>query len=93
MNGKVTYKFLAILNLFAASNHLLNRGSADCLPPTIDRAQYAEDIGKFFVQKIVNIKSRLDCHGAVNYHKPDTGGTESSSVDLTEFEMLTGNKM
>ena len=41
--------------LFAASNRLLNRGSADCLPPTIDRAQFAEEIGKFFIQKIVNI--------------------------------------
>ena len=39
--------------LFAASNRLLNRGSSDCLPLTIDRAQFAEDIGKFFVQKIV----------------------------------------
>ena len=27
--------------LFAAGNRLLNRGSADCLPPTIDRAQFA----------------------------------------------------
>ena len=34
--------------LFAASNRLLNRGSADVLPPTIDRAQFAEDTGKFF---------------------------------------------
>ena len=56
--------------LFAASNRLLNRGSADCLPPTVDRPQFAEDIGKFFVQKIVHIRSRLDCHGAVNYHNP-----------------------
>ena len=75
--------------LFAASNRLLNRGSADCLPPTIDRAQFAEDIGKFFVQKIVNIRSRLDCHGAVNYHKPDIEGIESSFVYLTGFKMLT----
>ena len=35
--------------LFAASNRLLNRGSADCLPPTIDTAQFAEDIGKFSI--------------------------------------------
>ena len=75
--------------LFAASNRLLNRGSADCLPPTIDRAQFAEDIGKFFVQKIVNIRSRLDSHGAVNYHKPDIEGIESSFVHLTEFKILT----
>ena len=75
--------------LFAASNRLLNRGSADCLPPTIDRAQFPEDIGKFFVQKIVNIRSRLDCHGAVNYHKPDLESIESSFVHLTEFKMLT----
>ena len=75
--------------LFAASNRLLNRGSADCLPPTIDKAQFAEDIGKFFVQKIVNIRSRLNCHGAIDSHKPDTEDTESSFVHLTEFEMLT----
>ena len=75
--------------LFAASNRLLNRGSADCLPPTIDRAQFAEDIGKFFIQKTVNIRSRLDCHSAVNYHKPDKEGIESSFVHLTEFKMLT----
>ena len=35
--------------LFAASNRLLNRGSADCLPSTIDTAQFAEDIGKFSI--------------------------------------------
>lgn len=35
--------------LFAASNRLPNRGSADCLPPTIDTAQFAEDIGKFSI--------------------------------------------
>ena len=75
--------------LFAASNRLLNRGSSDCLPPTIDRAQFAEGIRKFFVQKIVNIRSRLDCHGAVNYHKPDIEGIESSFVYLTGFKMLT----
>ena len=75
--------------LFAASNRLLNRGSADFLPPTIDRAQFAEDTGKFFVQKIVHIRSRLDCHSAVNYHKPDIEGIESSFVHLTEFKMLT----
>ena len=46
--------------LFAASNRLLNRASADCLLPTIDRAQFAEDIGKFIVQKIVNIRSRFE---------------------------------
>ena len=56
--------------LFAAGNRLLNRGSADWLPLTTDRAQFAEDIGKFFVQKIEHMRSRLDCHGAVNYHKP-----------------------
>ena len=50
--------------LFAASNRLLNRGSADCLPPTIDRAQFAEDFGKFFVRKIVNISSRLVSYAA-----------------------------
>ena len=43
--------------LFAASNRLLNRGSTDCLPLTIDKAQFADDIGMFFVQKIVNIES------------------------------------
>ena len=50
--------------------------------------QFAEDIAKFLVQKIVNNRSRLDCHGAVNYHKPDIEGIESSFVHLTEFEML-----
>ena len=37
----------------------------------------------------MNIGSCLDCHGAVNYHKPDTEGIESSFVHFTEFEMLT----
>ena len=75
--------------LFAASNRLLNRGSADCLPPTIDKAQFAEDIGKFFVQKIVDIRSRLDSQGDADYHKHDTEDIESSFVHLTEFQMLT----
>ena len=75
--------------LFAVSNRLLNRGSVDCLPPTIDKAQFAEDIGKLFVQKIVNIRSRLNGHGAIDCHKPDTEDTESSFVHLTESEMLT----
>ena len=75
--------------LFVASNRLLNRGSADCLPPTIDKAQFAEDIRKFFVQKIVNIRSRLNSDGAADYHKHDKEGIESSFIHLTEFEMLT----
>ena len=37
----------------------------------------------------MHIRSRLDCHGAVNYHKPDIEGIESSFVHLTEFKMLT----
>ena len=37
-----------------------------------------------FVQKIVNVRGRLDYHGAVNYHKPDTEGIKSSFVHLTE---------
>ena len=37
--------------LFAASNRLLNNRPADCLPPTIDEAQFGEDIGQFFVRK------------------------------------------
>lgn len=32
----------------------------------------------------MHIRSRLDCHGAVNYHKPDIEGTESSFVHLTD---------
>ena len=63
--------------LFAVSNRLLKRGSVDFLPPTIDRAQFAEDIGKIFVQKIVHIRrGRLDCHGSVNYHKSDIEGID-----------------
>ena len=37
----------------------------------------------------MNIRSRLDSHGAVNYHKPDIEGIESSFVHLTKFKMLT----
>ena len=38
----------------------------------------------------MNIRSRLDCHSAVNYQKPaDIEDIESSFVHLTEFEMLT----
>ena len=37
----------------------------------------------------MNIRSRLYCHGAVNYHKPDIEGIESSFVHLTEFKILT----
>ena len=37
----------------------------------------------------MHIRGRLDCHSAVNYHKPDIEGIESSFVHLTEFKMLT----
>ena len=37
----------------------------------------------------MNIRSRLYCHGAVNYHKPDIEGIESSFAHLTEFKILT----
>ena len=37
----------------------------------------------------MHISSRLDCHGAVNYHKPYIEGIKSSFVHLTEFKMLT----
>ena len=37
----------------------------------------------------MNIRSRLNSHGAADYHKHDKECIESSFVHLTEFEMLT----
>ena len=63
--------------LFAASNRF----------PLLIGLNSPRTSGSFFVQKIAHIRSRLDCHGAVNYHKPDIEGIESSFVHLTEFQI------
>ena len=60
--------------LFAASNRLLTKDLPTVYLPLLKGLKFAEDIGKFFVQKIMHIRNRLDCHGAVNYHKPDIEG-------------------
>ena len=36
----------------------------------------------------MNIRHRLDSHGAADYQKHDNEGNESSFVHLTEFDML-----
>lgn len=47
-------------------------------------------IRKFFCKENWGYyRNRLDCHGTVNYHKPEMESNDSSFVHLTEFEMLT----
>ena len=76
--------------LFMASKRLLNGKPGDALPPNINGDRFAEEIGKFFVQKIVDIRNRLN-PGSLVVSSDDLSTTCSNlSVDqLAKFELLT----
>lgn len=46
--------------LFPASKFLLNKSQDDALPPNLDAATFATEIGKYFVTKIDRIQRKLD---------------------------------
>ena len=46
--------------LFKAGKSLLYCKPCNAIPPDIDEKQFAENIGKFFVQKLLDIRKRLD---------------------------------
>ena len=58
--------------LFNASKQLFNRTRDDGLPPNVDSVAFASDIGKFFVQKIINIRRSLD----------DSASLHQETIDL-----------
>ena len=58
--------------LFNASKRLFNRTRDDGLPPNVDSVAFACDIGKFFVQKIINIRRSLD----------DSASLHQETIDL-----------
>ena len=58
--------------LFNASKRLFNRTRNDGLPPNVDSVAFASDIGKFFVQKIINIRRSLD----------DSASLHQETIDL-----------
>ena len=46
--------------LFRATCSLLKKETSDNLPASIDAQSFVDDLGSFFVQKIVDIRARLD---------------------------------
>ena len=77
--------------LFRASKCLFNRAVDDGLPPNLDCGLFANDLGRYFVQKITTIRSRLDNEsnneGVLNQTTtPSIPAFESS---FSEFNVLS----
>ena len=45
---------------FIEENSCDQRKPCNAIPPDIDEKQFVENIGKFFVQKVLDIRNRLD---------------------------------
>ena len=77
--------------LFMASKSLLNMHLDRYLPPHTDSSSLANDMGEFFITKIVNIKSKLD--GITPSHLPSTSeadlASEPSDIVLSDFQCQT----
>ena len=77
--------------LFKASKSLLNCKPCNAIPPDIDEKQFAEDIGKFFVQKVLNIRNRLDNIHSSCEHETSIPHVASTVQHIREFDKLTEN--
>ena len=77
--------------LFKASKSLLNCKPCNAIPPDIDEKQFAEDIGKFFVQKVLDTRNRLDNIHSSFDHETLIPHVAPTVQYLREFDKLTEN--
>ena len=77
--------------LFKASKSLLNCKPCNAIPSDIDEKQFAEDIRKFFVQKVLDIRNRLDNIHSSCEHETSIPHVAPTVQYLREFDKLTEN--
>ena len=63
--------------LFRAMCSLLKKETSDKLPASIDAQSFVDDLGSFFLQKIVHIRARLDLE--------ETSVSSSSNPEVSTF--------
>ena len=74
-----------------ASKSLLNCKPCNAIPPDIDEKQFAEDMGKFFVQKVLDIRNRLDNIHSSCEHETSIPHVAPTVQYIREFDKLTEN--
>ena len=79
--------------LFRASQRLFNRTVDDGLPPHLDSAAFTNDLGKYFVQKIVTIRRQLDTDPADSHLGTaiPSPAAAKSAPSFPAFTMLSDN--
>ena len=79
--------------LFRASQRLFNRTVDDGLPPHLDSATFTNDLGKYFVQKIVTIRRQLDTDPADSHLGTaiPSPAAAKSAPSFPAFTMLSDN--
>ena len=79
--------------LFKASKSILYCKPCNAIPPDIDEKQFAENIGKFFVQKVLDIRKRLDNIHSTCEHETPIPDVAPLVQDIREFDKLTDNEL
>ena len=79
--------------LFKASKSLLYGKLCNALPPDIDEKQFAENVGKFFVQKVLDIRKRLDNIHSTCDHETSIPDVALLVQDIREFDKLKENEV
>ena len=74
--------------LFKVSKSLLYGKPCNAIPPDIDERQFAENIGKFFVQKVLDIRKRLDNIHSTCEHETSIPDVALLVQDIREFDKL-----
>ena len=77
--------------LFKASKGLLNCKPCNAIPPDIDEKQLAENIGNFFVQKVLDIRNRLGNIHSSCEHETSIPYVAPTVQYIREFDKLTKN--
>jgi len=77
--------------LFRAGKSLLNLQAAKSLPPHTDASSLANEMGEYFIHKIVAIRSKLasdTVSPAVTERAPNGSSSSDDVVTLSEFQPL-----
>ena len=75
--------------LFNAANLLLGRSRDELYPPHTDPATLSNDFGRFFVQKIANIRSKLDEDEPRMHSSTEEEPFTYTGQPFTKFEPVT----
>ena len=82
-----------MINGNCLSKSLLYCKPCYAIPPHIDEKQFAENIGKFFVQKVLDRRKRLDNIHSSCEHETSIPDEAPLVQDIREFDKLTENEV